>query len=147
MEVRLTFNGAAPEDPAVTDWFAAQNGPLAALAFEWWVCMRGRGEEVLELLHDGCPVACIEDVPFAYVNAFTRHVNVGFFNGAFLPDPAGVLIGTGKRMRHVKLWPDVETDADALTELIQAAYRDARAYVAARVEACAGSIARSMRGR
>ena len=138
MEVRLTFNGAAREDPAVTDWFAERNGPLAALAFEWWVCMRGCGEEVLELLHDGCPVACIEDVPFAYVNAFTRHVNVGFFNGALLPDPARVLIGTGKRMRHVKLWPDMETDADALTELIRAAYRDAREYVSARGKEATG---------
>ena len=132
MAVRLTFNGAAPEDPAVTDWFAARNGALAALAFEWWVCMRGCGEDVLELLHDGCPVACIEDVPFGYVNAFAKHVNVGFFMGAFLPDPSGVLVGAGKRMRHVKLWPGVEADGDALAELIRVAYRDARDYVATR---------------
>ncbi len=130
-EVRLTFNGTAPRDPAVDAWFAERGDVLGELAFKWWGRMRGCGEDVLELFHDGCPVACIEDVPFAYVNAFTKHVNVGFFMGAFLPDPAGLLVGTGKRMRHVKLRPREETDARALGALIDLAYQDAREYVAA----------------
>jgi hypothetical protein len=57
-----------------------------------------------------------------YVNAFTAHVNVGFFLGAHLPDPAGLLEGTGKNMRHVKLRPGTEVDRQALVALIQAAY-------------------------
>ena len=28
-------------------------------------------------MHDGCPVACLDKYPFAYVNVFTSHVNVG----------------------------------------------------------------------
>jgi hypothetical protein len=36
---------------------------------------------------------------------FTAHVNVGFFRGAELSDPNGLLQGTGKFMRHVKLRP------------------------------------------
>ena len=131
-EVRLTFNDTASRDPLVDAWFAERGPALGEIAFKWWGRMRGCGPDVLELFHDGCPVACIEDVPFAYVNAFTKHVNVGFFMGAILPDPAGLLVGTGKRMRHVKLRPGEEIDADALGELIDVAYRDAREYVAGR---------------
>jgi len=41
-----------------------------------------------------------------------------------------LLQGTGKRMRHVKLFPGEEVDADCLAALIDAAYRDARDFVA-----------------
>ena len=77
-----------------------------------------------ELMHDGCPTACVEDAAFAYVNAFRAHVNVGFFHGASLPDPAGLLEGSGRFMRHVKLRPGTAADGEALEALIAAAYRD-----------------------
>jgi hypothetical protein len=91
--------------------------------------MRKCGDEVRELLHDGCPVACLGDAPFGYVNVFTSHVNVGFFHGAALPDPAHLLQGTGKFMRHVKLRPGTATNAAALSSLIDAAYSDIKARV------------------
>jgi hypothetical protein len=91
--------------------------------------MRGCGADVRELLHDGHPTACLGDAAFGYVNAFTSHVNVGFFQGASLADPAGLLEGNGKRMRHVTLrWGKPANDA-ALSELISAAYRDMRRRV------------------
>jgi len=86
--------------------------------------MRKCGDEVRELLHDGCPVACLGDAPFGYVNVFTSHVNVGFFHGAALPDPECLLQGTGKFMRHVKLKPETPANAAALNRLIAAAYSD-----------------------
>jgi hypothetical protein len=49
---------------------------------------------------------------------------VGFFQGASLPDPAGLLEGTGKAMRHVKLRPGRDVDAAALEALVDAAHRD-----------------------
>ena len=88
--------------------------------------MRGCGADVRELLHDGHPTACVGDVAFGYVNAFSAHVNVGFFFGAALDDPAALLEGTGKRMRHVKIRPGQIVNAAALNELIAAAYRDMR---------------------
>ena len=39
---------------------------------------------------------------FVYVTGFSAHANLGFIDGARLPDPAGVLEGNGARMRHVK---------------------------------------------
>jgi hypothetical protein len=88
--------------------------------------MRQRGGDVRELMHDGCPTACVGDAAFGYVNAYRDHVNVGFFFGALLTDPAGLLEGTGKRGRHVKLWPGRDVDAAALAQLVDAAYADIR---------------------
>lgn len=107
------------------------SGPLGTMARRWFEAMRDCGEDVRELLHDGHPTVCIGDAAFGYVNAFTAHVNVGFFRGAQMADPAGLLQGTGKFMRHVKLRPGVAVDAAALSALINAAYADMRARVTA----------------
>ena len=113
-------------DPSVEAWLARQPGELGAIARTWFSRVRASGLDVLEMMHDGCPVACVKDVPFAYVNVFKAHVNVGFFLGAELPDPPGMLEGSGKRMRHVKLKPGAEVDSKALGTLILAAYEDVK---------------------
>ena len=125
----LRFNGTVERDPAITAWMNEHAGELGAIARMWFEMMRKCGDEVREVLHDGCPVACLGDAPFAYVNVFTSHVNVGFFHGAALPDPARLLQGTGKCMRHVKLKPENPTNAAALRGLIHAAYSDIKARV------------------
>jgi hypothetical protein len=111
-------------DPAVDAWLTGEPVELRSIARRWFARMRECGDDVRELMHDGCPVACVDDAPFAYVNTFSSHVNVGFFHGAMLDDPAGMLDGSGKRMRHVKVRPGSEPDAQALRNLIRAAYLD-----------------------
>lgn len=64
------------------------------------------------------------------MDVYTAHINVGFFRGVDLPDPSGLLEGTGRIMRHVKLRPGAAIDAAALSALITAAYADMRARVA-----------------
>ena len=125
----LRFNGAVERDPAIHAWMKEHSGELGAIARKWFEVMRNCGDEVRELLHDGCPVACLGDAPFGYVNVFTSHVNVGFFHGAALPDPAHLLQGAGKCMRHAKLRPGTATNAAALSRLIHAAYSDIKARV------------------
>jgi len=125
----LRFNGAVERDPAIDAWMKQHEGKLGAIAHKWFEVMRNCGDEVRELLHDGCPVACLGDAPFGYVNAFSSHVNVGFFQGATLPDPAHLLQGTGKFMRHVKLKSGMATNAAALSRLIEAAYSDIKSRV------------------
>ena len=122
----MRFPTARMRDPAVDAWFDGRAPGLGALARTWFLRMRACGADVRELLHDGHPTACVGDAAFAYTNAFTAHVNVGFFQGASLADPAGLLEGDGKAMRHVKLRPGVPVDAAALEALITAAYRDIR---------------------
>ena len=125
----LRFNGSVERDPAIETWMNEHAGELGAIAREWFEVMRNCGDEVRELFHDGHPVACLGDVPFGYVDVFTSHANVGFFQGATLPDPARMLQGAGKFMRHVKLRPGVATNAAALSRLIDAAYADMKARV------------------
>lgn len=125
----LRFNGAVERDPAIDAWMKDHAGELGAIARKWFEVMRNCGDEVRELLHDGAPTACLGDAPFAYVNAFTSHVNVGLFHGAALPDPARLLQGTGRFMRHVKLKPGTATNDAALSRLIEAAYSDIKARV------------------
>ena len=118
----LRFSGSAVRDQAIETWMKKQTGELGAIAQHWFGVMRKCGDDVRELLHDGHPTACIADAAFGYVNAFKAHVNVGFFRGAEIADPEGLLEGTGKFMRHVKLRPERDVDATALTKLIEAAY-------------------------
>lgn len=109
-------------------------GELGAIARHWFEVMRKCGDDVRELLHDGHPTACIGDAGFGYVNAFKAHVNVGFFRGAEIADPDGLLEGTGKFMRHVKLRPECDFNTTALTKLIDAAYIDMKERVRAELQ-------------
>ncbi|HPE47694.1 MAG TPA: DUF1801 domain-containing protein [Hyphomonas sp.] len=125
------LNGAVRRDPAVEDWFSGLTDPHRLMVRPWFERMRACGPDVRELIHDGCPVACVGDAAFGYVNAFRAHANVGFYNGADLPDPADLLEGSGKRMRHVKLRPGVALDEAALEALIAASYLDIRRQLGA----------------
>jgi hypothetical protein len=127
MDDILRFPSAVNHDPAIDVWLRAQRDDLRPFVTTWFARMRQCGGDVRELMHDGCPTACVGDAAFGYVNAFKQHVNVGFFFGALLPDPAGLLEGTGKRGRHVKLRPGREVGPAALAGLVDAAYRDIRA--------------------
>jgi hypothetical protein len=123
----LRFPSALKHDPAVDSWLRAQRDDLRPLVETWFAHMRRCGGDVRELMHDGCPTACVGDAAFGYAAAYRDHVNVGFFFGALLNDPARLLEGTGKRGRHVKLWPGREVDSTALAQLIDTAYHDIKA--------------------
>lgn len=127
MERLFRLSLGVPHDPAVAAWLSRQPGELGAVARTWYGRMRACGLDVLELMHDGCPVVCVRDVPFAYVNVFKAHVSLGFFMGAELKDPAHLLEGTGKRMRHIKIRPGGPLDSKALAALIQQSYADVKA--------------------
>ena len=94
----------------------------------------GRGSEEAEaLVAAGIPYEVVPGVTsplaaaaFAYVAVYAGRVNVGFFNGASLPDPKRLLQGSGRFMRHVKrTTTDGRDDAD-VAALIHAAYNDIR---------------------
>jgi hypothetical protein len=123
------LNGAVERDPAIDGWMKEHANELGAIAQKWFEVMRNCGDEVREVLHDGCPTACLGNAAFGYVNVFTSHVNVGFFQGSSLPDPARLLQGNGKFMRHVKLKPGTAANAAALRTLIEAAYSDTKACI------------------
>jgi hypothetical protein len=128
----IRFPGAVEKDPAIHAWMDRHSDELGAIARRWFETMRNCGSDVQELLHDGHPTACVGDAAFAYVNAFKDHVNVGFFRATELADPKGLLEGTGKFMRHVKLSPEREVDDAALTKLIESAYAEIKGALSSR---------------
>jgi hypothetical protein len=127
----LRFPGSVRRDPAIAAWMHHHPGELGAIARHWFDVMRGCGDDVRELLHDGHPTACVGSAAFAYVNAFKAHVNVGFFRGAEIADPERLLEGTGRFMRHVKLGPERDVDSRALRKLVRTAYADMKERLAA----------------
>jgi hypothetical protein len=139
MSQLMRFPAAVAADPAIEVWMREHSDELGAIARQWFEVMRGCGEDVRELLHDGHPTACVGDAAFGYVNAFKAHVNVGFFRGAEIADPKKLLEGTGRFMRHVKLSPEREVNSAALRKLIETAYRDMKRRVKAEQ---AGPLAR-----
>jgi hypothetical protein len=124
------FPSATRRNPAVDAWFLEPDHEMRRLAQPWFEAMRACGDDVRELIHDRCPWACVGDAAFAYVNAFKAHVNVGFNFGAELDDPAGLLEGAGKRMRHLKVRWGEPANAPAINGLIGAAYLDMQARLA-----------------
>jgi hypothetical protein len=125
----LRFPSAETRDASIDAWLKGPPDELGDLVRPWFEKMRACGHDVRELMHDGCPTVCVQDAPFAYVNIYRDHANVGFFYGAELEDPARLLVGTGKRMRHVKLKPGHAVDSAALGDLIDAAYLHIRALL------------------
>ncbi|HTA66178.1 MAG TPA: DUF1801 domain-containing protein [Xanthomonadaceae bacterium] len=125
----MRFPSSVKRDPAIEAWMHDHPDELGAIAQRWFEVMRDCGDDVRELLHDGHPTACVGDAAFAYVNAFRAHVNVGFFRGVGLSDPDGLMEGTGRFMRHVKLGPGRNIDAAALMKLVDTAYLDMKERV------------------
>ena len=61
---------------------------------------------------------------FCYIGVHGEHVNLGFYYGADLPDPAGLLQGTGKKMRHIKIADKQQLEQQEVRELLEAAIQE-----------------------
>jgi hypothetical protein len=64
---------------------------------------------------------------YAYVMPYKTHVNLGFFQGIHLADPAALLQGTGKALRHIKLTDATMVAQPAIRDLLIAAREERRA--------------------
>ena len=67
---------------------------------------------------------------YAYIAVLGSHVNLGFYRGASLTDPSGLLEGTGKNLRHVKLRDVASAKSPAITALLREAIADRKRYAA-----------------
>lgn len=92
--------------------------PLAGLTVEQWLAAKVSGWQVgvirslVKLVTDAAPLATphikwgqpvfVANGPFAFVKPAKNHVTIGFWRGADLKDPKGVLEGDGVRMKHLK---------------------------------------------
>ncbi|MGH8160474.1 MAG: DUF1801 domain-containing protein [Rhodanobacter sp.] len=65
---------------------------------------------------------------YAYIAVQDSHVNLGFYYGASLPDPQGLLEGTGKKLRHVKIHDVSASNAASVIALLRAAIADRKRH-------------------
>ena len=63
---------------------------------------------------------------YCYILPYEQWVNFGFYRGTDLPDPEGLLEGTGAKMRHVKVRSEEDAEAPALEALVKAAIPERR---------------------
>ena len=120
----LRFVGKDIQNMRLEDWLDLKPKELQTIATRWLDAIKKCGNDVEIILHDNYPIGCVDNAPFAYVNVYTSHVNVGFFYGTELPSKSGLLEGTGKRMRHIKLKPNLKSEDEAILSLISESYQD-----------------------
>lgn len=124
MEQLLRFSGSDIQNIDFDPWLEQKSEVLRPIAAKWFDAIKDCGPDVVDIFHDDYPIGCVDEAPFAYINVFAKHVNVGFFYGVDLPDPTRILEGTGRRMRHIKLFPDRQVADAAVHEILQHAYLD-----------------------
>jgi hypothetical protein len=61
---------------------------------------------------------------FGYLCPLQEYIRLGFYYGASLPDPSGLLVGTGKRLRHIKIYSLSEVEGPEVRQLLEAAVRE-----------------------
>lgn len=64
---------------------------------------------------------------YAYIMPFRSWVNLGFFQGASLKDPQGLLEGTGAKLRHIKLRTVADTEQPGVRALVEEAHAERKA--------------------
>lgn len=72
----LRFPSAVKHERTIDAWLRTQRDDLRPFVETWFARMRECGDDVRELMHDGCPTACLGDATLGYVNAYKDHVNV-----------------------------------------------------------------------
>ncbi len=120
----LRFTGKDLQDIDMNSLLEGKPTDLQPIALKWLTAIKNSGPEVEQIFHDNYPIGCVDEAPFVYVNVFAAHVNVGFFYGVDLQDPKGLLEGTGKRMRHIKLKTNSNYADEDILLLLQHAYLD-----------------------
>ena len=67
------------------------------------------------------PIYTDEQGPFCYMQAHKNHVNIGFWRGAIMNDPSGLLMGEGEKMRHFKITQDTAINKEAIADFVKQA--------------------------
>ena|SRR5687768_3002541 len=121
-----------PPDPAYLGFLAPLGPSISALALAARRAVLAAAPDAAELAYDAYNAVALaftftgrQREAFAHIAAYSGHVNLGFNQGATLPDPHGRLRGTGKFIRHVRLNTDGDLADAAVRALIEAAVTSA----------------------
>jgi len=89
--------------------------------------------EAHEIIYHGAIGYSLTKSPFdriCYIAPQKQYVNFGFFFGSHLPDPQHLLVGEGKRMRHIKVRSIADASNPALEQLMKEAWKEAPSSIA-----------------
>ena len=123
---RYRYRGTLRHDPAIDAYVQSVKSELGAIVARLVALVRSSVPGHDELRVHGMPQFCIGGEPFCYVVGYAKHVNLGFCEGAGLPDPDGLLEGTGKAMRHIKIRPGAEFPGRTLSRMVREAAKRVR---------------------
>lgn len=120
--------------PTLEEWLTSLPADLQVITRELIEVARKNMRGVHEFIYHDAVGYSVNDSPFdriCYIAPQKKgYVNFGFFFGAGLPDPKKLLVGEGKRLRHVKIWSVAEAKNPALSKLIAATWKAAPESVA-----------------
>lgn len=116
-----------PPDPQLIGFLTAYDRNISDLALALREIILEEAPDASESIYQVYTVAVwfgfsgkMKDM-FCYITTNAGHVNLGFPRGASLPDPNGVLEGTGKAMRHIKFASHSEVERPFVRRYIRAA--------------------------
>lgn len=111
------------KDPRVDRLVARYDPPHRTVAEALRAAIRAAAPELVETVWMGTP-AYVGRKPVLYLAEYSDHVNLGFHRGARLGDPDRLLEGTGKGLRHVKVFRAAQARDPRLARLIREAAAD-----------------------
>lgn len=107
---------------SVAEYVARVDAPLRPLFRATRAFVRKHAPELVERIYMDIPSYWGSDA-LLYLADYSKHVNLGFNRGAHLADPEGLLEGTGKNLRHVKIRAKADL-SPALASLVREAVAD-----------------------
>jgi hypothetical protein len=117
-----------PPDRQLLSYLAAYNPHLSDLTLAMRDVVLEEAPDAVESISRGYALAIgfsftgkpLKD-GFCHIVTYETHVNLGFNRGALLPDPNGILAGTGKSIRHITIRSQNELEHPAIRRYLQAA--------------------------
>jgi hypothetical protein len=117
-----------PPDPVLLSYLASYDPHVARLALAMREVVLEEAPEAIESFFKGYAVSIgfsftgkpLKD-GFCHIVTYSSCVNLGFNRGALLPDPNGVLAGTGKMIRHITMCNENDVNRPFVRRYLQAA--------------------------
>jgi hypothetical protein len=114
--------------PALREFLTAYDPAIGKLFLATRKVVLGAAPRASELIYDAYNAVTVAysftdrlKEAFCHVAAYRGYVNLGFNRGAALEDPEGLLVGSGARIRHVRIASAADLRGKGLRALLAAA--------------------------
>lgn len=115
-------------DEVFEEWLADQPAESHQLIRDIRTAIIAAGHNFTEGIKWGTPGYWLPEISrrnIVYIAPHSNYVRLGFFNGATIPDPGNLLEGTGKKLRHIKLYEVTDKNRQTLTTYVDQSTKQA----------------------